>query len=69
MTLNGSARFERVQSRKDRESSNDLPAPMKLYRATFSPPMTDSSRKLYFESFAMRRYAMHGVIRSAGSST
>jgi len=46
-----------------------IPEPMKLYLATFSPPMTDSRRKLYFESFATRKYAMHGVMRSAGSST
>ena len=50
------------------EASN-LPAPIKLYRATFSPEMTDSNKKLYFESLAMRRYAMHGVMRSAGTST
>lgn len=42
---------------------------MKLYRARFSPATTDSSRKLYFESFAIRRYATHGVRRSPGSST
>lgn len=42
---------------------------MKLYLATFSPAMTDSSKKLYRESFAMRKYAMHGVRRSAGSCT
>lgn len=44
-----------------------LPAPTKLYLAMFSPAITDSSRKLYLESLATRRYAMHGVIRSAGS--
>lgn len=42
---------------------------MKLYRAKFSPATTDSKRKLYFESFAIRRYATHGVRRSPGSST
>ena len=47
----------------------NAPAPMKLYRARFSPATTDSRRKLYFESFAIRRYATHGVRRSPGSST
>ena len=45
------------------------PAPMKLYLARFSPATTDSRRKLYLESFAMRRYATHGVKRSPGNST
>ncbi len=31
--------------------------------------MTDSSKKEYFESFAIFKYAMHGVMRSAGSCT
>lgn len=43
------------------------PAPIKLYLPTFSPDTILSSKKLYFESLAIRMYAIHGVKRSAGS--
>ena len=64
MDLHGSVTRE-FTLRQERNA----PAPMKLYRARFSPATTDSSRKLYFESFAIRKYATHGVIKSPGSST
>ena len=69
ITFNGSTTKDHVSVASGTNLKNDAPEPIKLYLATFSPAMTDSRRKLYFESLEMRRYAIHGVIRSAGSCT